>query len=376
MAKIIGPQTILNHALPTGVDGARMAKWALRDGITYQQAANDLALAVGDLNQEMVNQYGWLFGITEMDHLEYRDGSTVTMAPEITDIDKVDAIGGGTIGHMLPLRSYGQGIGGSSKYFRDLRSELMMADISEVVDSLRWRFEYELLNRALTDTENALGTGYDVPFVRGTGGNVDFTPPTYGSENFANTHTHYLGVDDDTLGFDDLLNNLAETLVEHGHMAPFDALVSKVDIDAGSYQALTNWVELVDPTIAFIDRGGESSGNQFYSRGTAELQGLVGRYQSRYGLINVRMNNRVPTLYAGMYKSTGNNSMTNPLAVRVHPDVGFGVRIAAVPSIDEHYPILQINMELEFGVSTGRDRTKGAVGYLVSGGTWVTPTIS
>ena len=37
-------------------------------------------------------------------------------------------------------------------------------------------------------------------------------------------HDHYLGVDDDTYDYDDMLNQLAETLQEHGHEPPLSLI--------------------------------------------------------------------------------------------------------------------------------------------------------
>lgn len=374
MAEIVGPQTILAKALPTGWDGTRLAEWALRDGITYGQYVNQVALAMADFNQEMVNQWGWLMYPTEEIAMEYEDGGSVTAAPDITDVDNVDSIGGSTIGHMIDLRVYGGAIGGTRRYFRDARSAKLDTAITTQVRRLKWRFEQKLLTRWFVNTENTIGSaGYDVPFVRGTGGTVDFAPPAFDGEAFTTSHNHYLGVDDDSLSPADSLNQMAETLQEHGHEPPYTAMVARADIS--SYYALTGFVELVDTVVSAIDRGGVTSGNEFFARGQRQY-GMIGYFQSEYGLIELRASSRVPTLYAGLAKSYGNLDSRNPLAVRVHPDVGFGAYIVPETTADDDYPIKKMNIEMEFGVGVGIDRTNGAASYLISGGSWVNPTIS
>lgn len=374
MAEVLGPQTLLNKALPTGWDGTRLAEWATRDGVTYGELANMLALALGDFNQEIVTDWGWLFSITEELAMEYENGGSVTAMPEITDIDKPEAIHGTTIGHMIDLRAYGRGIGGSKRYFRDARSAKINAAISTIVRQGRWRLEQTMLTRWFTNTENAIGSaGYDVPFVRGTGGNVDFAPPAFDGEAFTTSHDHYLGVDTGSYGYGDALDQLAETLQEHGHNPPYTALVSRSDV--ASYMALTAFVEVVDPVVQMVDRAGATSGNQFFSVGQRAF-GLLGFYQGQYGLVEVRFSARIPTTYAGMIKSYGQLAANNPLAVRVHPEVGFGAYVVPETTPDDDYPVKQLDVEMEFGVGVGMDRTNGAVAYLVSGGTWANPTIS
>ena len=77
-----------------------------------------------------------------------------------------------------------------------------------------------------------------------------------------------------------------------------------------------------------------------------------------------------------MSKSYGQLDPRNSLAVRVHPDVGFGLRIVTETTDDNQYPIKQVNVEFEFGVGVGNDRTNGAAAILVSGGAWANPTIT
>lgn len=375
MAEVLGPMTLLNKALPTGVDGTRLAEWAMRDGITYGQLANQVALALGEANSQLVSKWGWLFSITEELMMEYEQGGTVNPMDELTDVDKPVPLHGATIGHMLPLRYFGQGIGGSKRYFRDVRSAQVRAGISVIVNRGIWRFEQKLLGRFFDSDEEAIGTaGFSVPFVHGTGGSVDFAPPAYDGTTFTTSHDHFIGYNLSTpKTFADVFNGLASTLAEHGHMAPFTAMVSRADI--ATIGALTKFVEIVDNVVSIIDRGGGTSGPQFYTNGQRDI-GRIGYFQSDYGLIELLATNRLATGYVGMTKSYGNLDARNALAVRVHPQRGFGLAVVPETTPDDDFPIKQLDVDFEFGCGVGMDRTNGAVGFLVAGGTYTDGTIS
>ena len=376
MATILGPLTLQNKALPVGVDGARVAQWAMRDGISYGEFVNRVALALGAANQALLDKWGWLLNVTDEIMMEYPNGGSVTPMTELTDIDKHPLVHGTTIGHMLPLNFYGEAVGGTWRYFRDVRSVQIQAAITEIVNRGIWRFEQKLLTRFFSNSEVAIGAaGYSVPFVRGTGGNVDFAPPAFDGAAFATSHDHFLAYDKDTGPdtLDDLLEGLAATLAEHGHVAPFTALVSRAD--TAVYQALTNFVSIVDPIINIVDRGGSTSGTSFFTRGSRDIA-RIGWYQSAVGLIELIATNRLPADYAGMTKSYGVDNPRNALAVRVHPDQGFGFFVVTKTSENLDWPVEQVDVGLEFGVGVGMDRTNGAAAILVNDDTWANPTIS
>lgn len=374
MAEVLGPITLLNKALPTGQDGTRIAEWMMRDGITFGQLVNELALALGDANQQFVTDWGWLFFLTEELALEYENGGSVTPMPELTDMDRAQPIHGTTFGHMIDLKAYGDAAGGTRRYMRDVRSAQIRAKISTIVRRGRWRLEQTLLTRLFTNTENTIGSaGYDVPFVRGTGGNVDFAPPAYDGEAFTTSHDHYLGVDSDSKTAANALNEMAETLQEHGHVPPYTGIVARADIS--TYYGLTDFVEIVEPVVTTIDKGGSSVGPMFFATGTRAFQD-IGFYHSEYGLIQLKATARVPTTYAALVKSYGQLAEANPIAMRVHPDVGFGFYVLPETTDDDQTPVKQVDCEIEFGVSVGNDRTNGAASRLVSGGAWANPTIS
>lgn len=375
MATVLGAMTLQNKALPTGVDGARVAQWMMRDGISYGEYVNRVSLALAAANESLIAKWGWLFSLTDEVAMEYPQGGTISPMTEITDIDKPPLVHGTTIGHMLPLKFYSEGVGITWREARDVRSVQIDAQITEIVNRGIWRFEQKLLSRATTNTEEAIGSaGYSVPFVRGTGGVVDFAPPAYDGTTFATSHDHFQGVNLSTpKTMADVMELGALTLAEHGHNAPYTALVSRADI--ALFGALTRFVDIVAPGVQFIDRGSGTTGSQFFARGNRDL-GAIGSYQSTLGEIELIATNRLPTGHVFMTKSYGNNDPRNALAVRVHPMQGFGFFIVTKTSENIDWPVEQVDVGLEFGVGVGKDRTNGTELFLVAGGTWAAPTIA
>lgn len=377
MAEILGFQSILSLALPTGLDGTRLMQWRMREGQTFSQFANNTALALADYNREMVDKWGWLFHITEMDYFEYENGGSLTDLQILTDVDRPDPIHSDTIGHMIELLPRGRGIGGTKRWFRDARSGQLQANLRNIVRAIRRDYERNLLTRIFTNTETQIpssGNGYNVPFVRGTGGNVDYVPPQFDGEEFTSSHNHYNGYATASYGFDDFLNALAEHLQEHGHEPPYIALTSRSDLS--SYRALPDFVRPMGGTpVVVIDQAGETGRPVFFSDQMREL-GMIGGFDSEYGYIELRATARIPTGHASLHKSYGQLDERNSLALRVHPEVGFGVYVVPETTDDRQYPLKQLDVECEYGVGVAMDRTNGVVGYLSAGGSWSAPAIA
>lgn len=380
MADVSGPLTTLNNQLPSGVDASRIAQWRLRQGEDYASFRSTVASAFNALNMEMLSAWGDLVFITEEDMMEYPNGGTTGDMPELTEMDLAELIKGETTGHMIDLKAHGDGIGGSWRYFEDMRQATLAASIRQIVQRGRNLFEKKVLTRCLTDDVNTLGSnGVDVGFCDASGGSVTFAPVAYGGESFATTHTHYLGIDSDSKGFDDLLEEMAEHLLEHGHMAPFTVKVSSADVT--SYHALADFAKPITDRIIVVDQGGGTN-NRFFERGSVESPGMsgagfyIGSYQSSRGEMRLYATSRIPTGYAFGFKSYGNNNAKNPIAVRVRPSVGFGFFINEIASNNDRFPIARIQVEFEFGVSVGEDRTNGVAAFRDSSGNWTDATIS
>lgn len=377
MADFKGILTTQSHVLPTGWDANTLAKWKMRNGRTYDQLRSDVIAGLQAVNNEFLGRWGDLLYITTEQSVEYQDGGGTGEMIDVTELDRVEPQRGETKGHMIDIREIGDGIGGSEKFFRDAREAVITASLAGLVKRGLNTLEKRLLTRATTNTVNTIGTaGYDVPFANASG-TVTWTPPAYGGKTFLTTHDHFTGYDSgSSKTLADVLDGLAATLHEHGHTAPFIAYVSEADVV--TYRTLTNYVK---PVSFAMDRGGASSGPQFFTQGT--MAGMpqaggraVGLYDTAYGVVELRATNRLSTGYAFMYRSYGVNTPDNPIWIRVHPDVGFGFYIKEIPSYSTNYPVKTIEVRAEQGFGIGRDRTNGANGLLVSGGAWANPTIS
>lgn len=381
---IRGVLTTANHALPAGLDGTRIAQWRLRDGRSYEEVRAQIANGFDDYNEETLAAFGDMVTVTDLDYFEYPNGGTLIAMNPISSGSKSDSVKGFTVGHMIDLIPYQQSVGGDWRYFRDTREPVILATIRAIVQAGRNLFDKSMLTRAMTTTENKLGSsGYDVPFCNGNpnsgSGGPSYVPPQWNGKVFDETHTHYLGYDSgNSKTFADVLSGLAATINEHGHDGPYHTFISETDVT--TFRGLTDYVKPVN-NISIIDRGGLSSGAIYYENGTILAQPAVGgryigAYDTGYGCVFLRATNRVPTGYVSMYKSYGQLDPRNPLGVRIHPDFGFGFRVMEIPSWETTWPVKRIDVEIEYGISCGVNRTIGAAGYLVSGGAWANPTIN
>lgn len=381
MADIQGVLTTLNNRLPDGIDASRLAQWLLRGGRSYSDVRTDVANAFSGLNEEILLNWGDLVFVTEDDHMEYPNGGSLTPLPVVTELDTPQTYKSETIGHMIDLLVRAGSIGGTWRFFRDMRENVLLANIRDMVQRGRNALEQHVLQRCLTNIENPLGSsGFDVPFANASPGTLKYIPPAYNGKVFADTHNHYLGFDSgSSLTLADMLIGLAETIHEHGHYPPFVAYVSEAD--AKDYRLLADFIRPVDASVTFVDKGAATTGANFYSTGVVGGTNLgggrfIGGFSTPFGDVELRATSRIPSRYAFMYKSYGINDPRNPIALRVHPSTGFGFRIREYPSNEIQYPVSRIDIEIEYGISCGMNRTSGAAGYLVNGGTWVNPTIA
>ena len=303
----------------------------------------------------------------------YPDGDAVQRMPRITDLSDLEMKHGTDIGHMMPLYYHGQAAGVSYLGRRELRDTQVEATITEIVNGGIWAYEIDLLTRCFDNTETQIGSaGYSVPFVAGGSGNVDYVPPAYSGETFDSTHNHFINNND----WYNCLDRSAQHLVEHGHMEPFIALVGYADMD--NYRNNKNFVDIVNPMIQMVDQAGRTSEPRFINRGSMTFSetGAYGFMQTAYGLVELRASQRIPTTYGFVFKSYGNNSMRNPLCVRLDPsDGGFGMYIIPNRSTHFGYPIESLNILFNYGIGVGMDRTNG-VAFRKNTANYAVPTIT
>lgn len=368
-----------NAPLPAGLDGARIALWQLRSGNTYEQVRSMLGAGFQQYNEEMITAWGDAITTTTEGEYLYPNGGTLIPFEQLSGLSRVPLVKGYNAGHSLDLAVYGQGIGGTWREFEDMTEAQLIASVRGIVQAGRNLFDRSIFVRAFTPTDNLLGTnGYDVGFANGSplsgSGGPAYAPPAWGGQTFPITHNHYIAVNSSvsSQNLGDLLDQLALTLNHHGLAGPYKAYVSEADVT--TYRALTSYVLPVDD-INVIDRGGATTGAQFFDPGTAIGATVntggryIGAYNGAYGIVRLYATYRIPTLYVWMYMPGPALSPLNAIGVRYRSTVGLGFRIVEIPDFNTTFPVKEIDVEIEFGVSSGPNRYAAAVGQLRAGST-------
>lgn len=369
-----------NQPIPDGIDGGRLALVQLKGFMTYGDLRAQAGAGAQAFNEEMVTAYGDMFYPTTNIMVQYQNGGTLPEMEESTEESRPQLIKGNVIGHMIDRKVYKYGIGGGWRAMEDADPEYILATIKSGNQMTRNRWEKNILTRFFTTTENTLGTtGADVPFCNGSPNALKYAPPQWGGQTFQDTHNHYLGFATASNTFADVFNELARTIAEHGVTGIYKAIVSETDV--ATIVNLTNFTRLVQLTGVQLDRAGLTSGATFYREGnlgpTLAMGGrLIGSYQSDHGEIDVYATYRLPQSYVGMYRPGPQGDPENALAINYRASFGLGVKILEKPDFNSTFPLAEVHLELEFGVSCGKNRFAGAAGYLVSGGVWVNPTIN
>lgn len=376
---ILGPRAAIDLVTPTGVDGGSVLAFQLRSGKTAQEIVAKYAGMIGEKNEQLAARWNRFFYVTELDHLYYSNGVAGTRkTPLAAEFTSADPVRGATIGHMLIGKDFDDAVAWTKRYLRDAHEEQLDADLDVIVQSWENRIEYDLLYRAFDNTETLVGSaGYSVPWVNSNSGNVDFVPPNYGGNSFTGTHTHFLFQNTGAVAAA-TARTAVETavahLVEHGITGRMQLLVSGAD--RAYYAAMTGFVKMVPDTIQVIS--GNSSAPIYVTAG--ELKGmpgeLMGYYQSDVGpIVEVYWSFRIPTKYYFLTQSGGVNSPNNPLYLRVHPDIGFGLRVEAVPTRTLNPTLEHLQFNAFHGVNVGRNRLNGVAG-MIDAASYSVPTIS
>lgn len=380
-----------NQPLPAGLDGNRIALWALRSGNTYESVRAMLGAGLQEYNAQMLVAWGDMITVTKDTFLMYPNGGSIEPAVMLSGGARVPLVRGFNAGHMVDLQVWGIGIGGTWREFADMTESVLIASVRGIVTALRNNFDKAMLTRFFNNTDNALGTsgntpaGYDAPFCNGSplraSGGPDYAPPNWNGQTFQDTHNHYIAENSSSgKTWDNLLSDLAQLINEHGLAADYKVYMSD-GADVGTVSALTEFVKPVDD-INWADRGGSTSGAQYFESvglGAVPATGgrYVGSYRTNYGLARLWATPRVPTGYAGLYKPNSELSPLNALAVRYRPEFGLGCRIVEIPDFNTTFPLKEVDVELEYGVSCSSNRYMGAAGQIGAGvSSYSNPTIN
>jgi hypothetical protein len=362
---LLGVSDLKQFALPTGWDGGQLAQYMLADGTNYEQMVDTIAAGLAVANEGLINDpvMGTMISLTEETAIEYREGAGNGMT-ERTEYQKADARRAATGGHMLPIKSFDRSLGWTFDFLRKARAAQLEADIADALYDMRDNWEEQLLTRFFDSSENAIGSGYDVPFIAG-GGSIAMTPPPYGGQTFASTHTHFDRKG--TTNQADALNAGARHLWEHGIFGPYNAIVPFADI--ATYTALSKFIK-PDRGIEYISVGS----NAPYAQAVLVDERFIGLYESDYGLIRLWITPHLPTNYLGVYKPYGVGDERNPLKVRYARDLGPGAVLMRGEGFRQ-YPLEHAIVLHEFGVGVG-NRLNGYACYFNASGSYTDPTIS
>lgn len=370
MTTYLGPADLKNRVLPTGWDATELEKRRTESNITIDAIATEVSGAVAAVNRELLTDplLGMLYGVTTDPTVEYRMGSTNDMV-RMPEYAPVSARRGKTEGHMLPFLDWVYPLEWTWKYLQRCRRQSVEADIQGLVDGIRNRFWKSVLTRFFQQEDDSgvnklLGSaGYSPGFAHTAASTeVDFVPPDFGGQAFANTHEHYnYSATHAATDWETCLNAAARHLAEHGHMPPYVTIFARED--QGTIMGLTDFRERALPEIQY-------GGSVDLAR-VAEL--YFGAYVSPDGACLCTWSDRIPQYYFGMFKAYPQGNPRNSLAVLYSNDHPLVADLLPDASY-RFWPIEGLVAYSEFGVGV-RDRTNG-VCYYMNAGSYTSPTIT
>lgn len=379
--------------VPPGIDPARLVLWEQRGKFSYEYVRATIGAAIQALNEERALAWGDMIALTDESAIWYMNGGAVEPADVTMGDSRPPLVVGNNAGHMIDLKVWALGFGGTTRRLEDMTESQLIGGVVGLATALRDRFDYEVLNRALSKAEVLLGTtGYSVGFCdaspnAGSGG-PKYAPPKWNGTTFYEDHNHYIPINSSATNpdtsanytFGDAIDAIALKVAEHGLPLNTDFKVYVSEADVNLIRRQTNYVMPVNNVSP--DRGGLTSGNIFYEGGSVgSIPGsggrYIGAYNTAYGFGQLYATPRIPTGYGYLYRPGPAFAANNALAVRYRPSTGYGVRINEIPDYSTTFPVKEIDCEDEFGVSAGKNRYAGACFQFGAGVvTYTSPTIS
>lgn len=378
---IIGIRAAVDLTFPAGVDTGRIFQFRNRSGMTAEEIISNAAAAIGAANASLLATYGDIIYFTPSEYAYYRSGDGNGRHPTPRKVEGVvnEPVRGALNGHMLPLWDYEETLAWTPLYLRDAWTEQLDADIQVIVSNWLDRVDLDVWTRVFTTTENVLGSGYDVPWAIGTGTNVNYIPPRFGTYLFDSTHSHFNRVNSaiSSANCATALTGAVTDLREHGLAGRLVLFVSEADV-----MYWTGVPGFVNPIPAGVSvQSGASSNVPIYTqvREATAMPGEILGYiiDAKWkNLVEVRMHPRIPTTYAWLTKSMGSNNGQNALAIREHPAVGFGLLPDPQVTRSLRPELETVKFKGTHGVGVN-DRLNGVAIQIASGGaTYESPTIS
>lgn len=374
---VLGPRALIDLALPTGIDAGELMRFQMQEGMTAAEVIGLAATVIGEVNVAIEQRWGGLFYITEQMTAQYRQKTgSARKTPTNSEFTTADPVRGGRIGHMLPREDYTDTIAWSEEFLRRASRELIRLDIDEISDSWYNRLDSQIIERALTTTEQLIGSaGYSPGWAIGTGMNLNYIPPQYRAYTFDSTHTHFIKTNAaiSTTNTISTLILMAAQLSHHGFSGRKVAIVAEVD--AAYYTGMTGFIAIIPAEFRAI-----TGGSAALTLATGEVEGIpgetLGYVMTPSGIVEIRAHERIPTGYLWMTKSFGVNNPRNGLAIWTENGVGFGLRPDPQVSRSIMPKLEAVFFKATHGVGVG-DRLNGVAAQITTGGTtYVNPTIS
>jgi hypothetical protein len=365
---VLGPHDLKDLVLPTLWDQTYLNNVRLQGNRTFPELMAEVQGGLNAFNQgDLLNQphYSGLLAVQDTPEVEYATGSTAGVQ-EFVDYNVADPYRGITTGHMLPRKVWNRVMGWTLLYLQRARQEQIDADLRSTFTDIRNHFQRRALQQFFRSTAVTVGaSGKSVPFA--DGGTADSTYVPYTSPrgaSFTSSHNHYLR--QATPVTDALFTAAVAHLWEHGHDAPYEAIIPQADI--ATWVALSGFRPPAWPELMYM------SNTTVRSNLDNIIGDIVGYYESSYGLVRLWATPRLPTGYYGVYKSYGALDARNPLRMYVNPAIGAGWNVAPGQYINAPQFLAVLMAEYDFGV--GMDRTNGVAVYSFASGNYVDPTIS
>jgi hypothetical protein len=349
--------------IPSTWDLTYLRRWETSDGMTYDRLVARLGGAMVLFNRSLTQGY-WsqYYYPTTGNEREYPiggDGDELELTSEYT---VPDPLIGASTGHMLPMKDYGGAMAWTYMALRRGNSEKLQLGIRHLIERAGNTWEKRLLERLFTSAAETVGsTGVSVPFADGGVADPAYIPPYHEGRTFLNTHNHFQRETDDSTGRIASVHNGMQHLREHGIMPPYDLIIPEAD--EALWTAEDNFIRPVRQSI--ITAGLEVRAN-------ISEDEYIGLWEDDYGLARVKVEQRLPANYMGLFKPQGYGSQANPLVVRY--EEGYPLGLTLVGEIKQ-FPLQDAIAYFTFGVGVA-NRLAGVATYFAAAGDYVDPTIS
>ncbi len=375
---ILGPSSLMDIALPTGLDAATILNFEMRDGMTPEEVIALAATTIGEVNQELEAQYGGLVLFTDQLSARYRQASgSRRKTPIKSEFKGPDPIRSDSVGHMFTVAPLADAVAWSADYLREAHRMDVSFDLQEIRDSWRDRVDFDVITRMFSNTDIAVGSsGFSPGWAIGTGTSLNYIPPNWRGYSFDSTHTHFKRTNGaiSNTNVVTALNDMVIELSHHGHTGNKVALVSKDDVT--KYTTMAGFINLYPSNVEV------NAGSSDILRVIGQAEGIPGEtfgyFSTIYGWVELKYHERIPTGYLWMGKSYGSNNMENPLAIRYNPNKssGFGMMVKPKVTSDLVPELDYLMFEAEHGINVN-NRTAGIAYEIKTGGTtWENPSIT